>query len=231
MNRHKKTIYNQNPKSNSDKGFTLVEICIAMAISGIVIVGIYSMYTKHHEIKISQEITNNINQNIRSALYIMKRELMFAGYDPEVNALNGLARTGITAELPDSITFSYVAAEDEIDNDGDGFIDADDFDGDIATVTFDVQATNLVRTDIWGAFPIAENIENIEFSYSDAAGGERMVRITLLVRGNKEEKTISNTAPTVYTLPDTGTQWTIPAGDHMRRRLTSCVIRCRNIGI
>jgi prepilin-type N-terminal cleavage/methylation domain-containing protein len=91
---------------NSDKryayGFTLIELMIAMVIAGIVLAAIYQAYRSQQKAYVTQQMVIEMQQNARSAMTLMKREIRMAGYKP--------------------------AATDGIDNDGDSSLDDDDDD-------------------------------------------------------------------------------------------------------
>jgi prepilin-type N-terminal cleavage/methylation domain-containing protein len=220
-------------------GFTLIEVLIVIALSVVVGGILFSIYSSSMKSTRSQNIIVDMNQTIRSAVYIMKRELQMSGYDPE-NTSRGEASTGgiiaPTSGTSSSITFRYVADDDGLDNNSNSSTDES---GELATVTFALydqdttdgitDNTTLGRTDDFGTIPIAENIEQLEFSLSTAAAdNSTLVRITMLVMGNKTDRSIDAGASRTYTAPDSGTTWTIPAGDLFRRELVSFVVKCRN---
>jgi len=78
-------------------GFSLVELMVAIAIASIVLGSIYRVYYTQQMAATNQHLVIEMQQNARSALTLMKREIRMAGYRP--------------------------AASDGIDNDGDTDID------------------------------------------------------------------------------------------------------------
>lgn len=68
------------------KGFTLVELLVAMVVGLLLIGSTYSLFQSSSEIYISQEQFVNIRQDIRTALFIMTREIRMAGLNPNRNA-------------------------------------------------------------------------------------------------------------------------------------------------
>jgi type IV pilus assembly protein PilW len=113
-------------------GFTLIEVLIAMGISGVVLAGIYGAYQGQLKTFNTQEQIVDMQQNIRVGLYFIEKELRMAGLDP-----TGNAGAGITVANADTITFSMDftgGAGDGIDNDGDTLVDegsdGSDSDGD-----------------------------------------------------------------------------------------------------
>jgi len=82
---------------NSDKkssyGFTLIELMIAMVIAGIVLAAIYQAYRSQQKAYVTQQMVIEMQQNARSAMTLMKREIRMAGYKPA-------ATDGIDNDMP-----------------------------------------------------------------------------------------------------------------------------------
>jgi len=89
-------------KNINNRGFTLIELMIAMAVASILLVSISQVYQTQQKAFTTQQLVVEMQQNARSAITLMKRETRMAGYRP--------------------------AASDGIDNDGDA--DLDDADPD-----------------------------------------------------------------------------------------------------
>lgn len=87
-------------KKINNCGFSLIELMVAMAIASIVLASIYRVYYNQQMAATNQQLVIEMQQNARSALTLMKREIRMAGYKP--------------------------AASDGIDNDGDTVIDGAD---------------------------------------------------------------------------------------------------------
>ncbi len=66
-------------KGVKNKGFTLIEIMVAIVIMGIVVVGIYSVYNTQHKSYIVQEQVTEMQQNERIALQMITRDIKMAG--------------------------------------------------------------------------------------------------------------------------------------------------------
>ena len=94
----------------SDQGFTMVELLVAMVVSLLALAAIYSTFLSQHRSYQVQNETADMQQNIRTAMYFMQREIRMAGSDP-FNTGN----FGITAANPTSITFT-----EDISNGGTG---------------------------------------------------------------------------------------------------------------
>ena len=89
-------------KKRNHSGFTLVELMVAMVIALVVIASIYRIYQTQQKAFSTEQLVVAMQQNARSAMTLMKREIRMAGYKP--------------------------AASDGIDNDGDGSLDENDND-------------------------------------------------------------------------------------------------------
>ena len=75
--------------TRENKGFTLIEILVALAVSGLVLAGIYQTYLAQQKSYIVQGEIAKMQQNIRAAMFLMVRELRMAGFDPTGNAAAG----------------------------------------------------------------------------------------------------------------------------------------------
>jgi type IV pilus assembly protein PilW len=97
---------------SSDKGITLVELMVAMAVAGIVLMAIYSAYHTQSTIYKTQNVELNMQQNLRGALYLLEREIRMAGYDQ--NSTGGFGITSIVDNNGNSsITFTADLDNDE----------------------------------------------------------------------------------------------------------------------
>lgn len=69
-----------------DKGFSFVELLIAMVISVLVLAAVYKLFSSASEIFVTQERRVDTRQDIRSILYLMTKDIRMAGLDPKRNA-------------------------------------------------------------------------------------------------------------------------------------------------
>jgi prepilin-type N-terminal cleavage/methylation domain-containing protein len=72
------------------QGFTLVELLVVLAIVSIVMGGIYSVFVRSNRVYISQEEVVAAQQEARSALDILGREIRMAGFIAANNKTGGL---------------------------------------------------------------------------------------------------------------------------------------------
>lgn len=64
------------------RGFTLLELVVAMAVSTIVLLGIYASHALQQDTLRNQTMVVDTQQNLRGALTLMQQELLMAGYNP-----------------------------------------------------------------------------------------------------------------------------------------------------
>jgi type IV pilus assembly protein PilW len=77
-----------------EAGFTLVELMIALFVSGLVMAAVVSVYTAQTRSYAQQDDIAGIQQNLRGALAILPMEIRMAGCDPtESNVPKILAAT------------------------------------------------------------------------------------------------------------------------------------------
>lgn len=175
-------------KENQNKGFTLVEVMIALLMAGIMVAAIYAAFTTQRKSYTAQELVAEMQQNTRVAQNMLVTGIRMAGYDPTGGAGAGfvsadVSRFNFTADITDNagaatdgdgdVTVANAGPNENISlgfsvaNDGDADGMADDTDGD---GNADVGNMNLGR-DVGGGFqPFADNIEAVEFQYLDGNG-------------------------------------------------------------
>jgi type IV pilus assembly protein PilW len=218
----------------SNHGFTLVELLVALVVSGVVLAGIFSTFYSQHTSYINQEQMVSMQQNLRAAMYIMEREIRMAGHDP-----NGDSGAGILTANAGSIRI----AQDITNDAGTGIPDGDvndpgenisysladgDGDGD----------TDLVRTDHngGGTLMIAEDIDALNFVYLNQnqavtamPADMRSIQISVIARTGQASR--GYVSSTVYQNQRGQTIFIPMSGDHHRRRLLTAEVKCRNIGL
>ncbi len=69
-------------KELNNKGFTLLELMIAMAIAGIVAAAILMAFNSQQKTQVSQQLVVEMQQDLRAALYLMQQDVRMAGHDP-----------------------------------------------------------------------------------------------------------------------------------------------------
>ena len=220
-----------------NKGFTLVEILIAMAIASVVMAGIYSAYSSQQRSYIVQEQVAGMQQNLRASMDLMEREIRMAGYDPT----GGAGAKIITADIaelqfridvngdgdftkpgspPGNDTNEQIRYALKLDADRDGIADG--------------SPCGLGRA-TWGSglMPVAENIDALNFVYLDKDGNPtttleeiRSVQIVLVARTGRGDPRYKDTA--IYRNQQ-GAVILPQQNDNFRRKLLTTQVNCRNL--
>jgi len=106
------------------RGFSLIEMMTAIALAGMVLAGIYTMYFTQTKSHATQQVVVDMQQGIRLGMFLMEKEIRMAGYDPTNSGV-----PQITSARRASITFTMDITggeTDGFDNDGDGNWDTGD---------------------------------------------------------------------------------------------------------
>jgi type IV pilus assembly protein PilW len=215
----------------SNQGFTMVELLVAMVVSLLALAAIYSTFLAQHRSYQVQEETAAMQQNIRTAMYYMQREIRMAGNDPFNTGNFGFVSGTSTAnanviQFTEDVNDVAGGAPDRLNN------------------------GNLIRnTPATGDQVVAQNIDAIDFVYLDGAsppnplnsggGGVALplysqiqsVEITVVARtddpllyGTKNTNTyVNQRGETIYVPP--------APGDNVSRRRLTTLVHCRNLGL
>lgn len=232
------------------KGFTLVELMITLAMSGIIVAAIYSAYIIQQKTYYTQGQVVDMQQNLRAAMEVMESEIRMAGYDPSGNKRAGITTVPTSSQL----SFSYYSSEDVAKGPGNPDVNIvysfDPADGPNAygiVNKFPAAQTVPVafRRNIngGGLQDLAEGIQAIEFCYVLDGGSRKTnlvlseldkimaIQITMLAVASQRDPKYTNTE--TY---DTacGAAWTptqlsgSASGDNFRRRLLTSSVNLRN---
>jgi prepilin-type N-terminal cleavage/methylation domain-containing protein len=225
-------------------GFTLTELLVAMGIAAVVLTSVTVLFSKSNKSYINQDKQVEATQTARAALDIMAYEFRMAGYLPLENVSGGTDSDDhvidqgpgggdverISEATDDAITFLA-----DINGDDD---DATVDNAEAMRYWFDA-ANNTVWRNSWtwdgsswnqvagGQVPLAENVEDLTYSYVFADGSTGMVipgdpaKDYSDVRGINVSLTVRTRSEVSY---DGGTS------EHKTRTLTSNV-RMRNMGL
>lgn len=157
-----------SPHLLSKKGFTIVELLVAMAIAGVVAIGIWSAYKAQKTLMTAQEVVTDLQQNLRSSIFTMTQDIRMAGYDPTMNGNFGITFVGFRDLNNVNNAAGNSAIQFTADYDGDGVVDGNE------TVTFSLYEfgaaagtiTDLARDNGGGRQLLAQNIQAIGLAYA-----------------------------------------------------------------
>jgi type IV pilus assembly protein PilW len=214
------------------RGFTLTELLVAMGLSAIVMASVGAIYYQQQKSFLAQEQIASAQQNLRTAMYFMEREIRSAGYDPTQKV-----NPSIQVANNNSITF-------QADINGNEAIDGDE------TITYSLYDsgadgdTDLGRNSGAGNQPLAENIDALNFVYLNGASPPsvldddglgnvttninqiRSVQVTVVARTGRADP--GYTDARIYTNLQGQTILGVQ-NDNFRRRSLSTTISCRNL--
>lgn len=235
--------------SSGTSGFTLVELMIAVFISGLVIASIFTIYLAQTRQYTELDDVSEIQQDLRGALVILPLEIRQAGCDPTEsglpkvldatstnfhftldiagNPVNPNSADGDVNDTNENIAFGYGAG---VDINSNGIVDNGGADwGGTASLGRQTGGAG-------GYQPIADNIEALEFNYILDDGTSslspsntskiRTVQVSVLARAPFPAEDFVNNS--TYTTAS-GVVWD-PPNDNFRRRLVITNINCRNLG-
>lgn len=191
----------------SKAGFTLMELMIAIALSGMVMAALLTSFLSQHQVYHAQEQVVEMQQNARVAMDMLGQDIRSAGYDP-----NHLGAGFAIAET-ETIAFSRDDGTGRLETIEYALIDAFAYVGGNDGVKDDLGRSE----DGGGLQPVAENISKLEFRYLDASGLPTTVlhdictiQVSMLVLSAHRE-TKSQSGRDLYVTPS-GTEWQAPVG-------------------
>ncbi len=138
----------------------MVELILAMGISTLILIAIYSVFTITSKNFTTQNATASAQQSLRVAIGLMARDIRAAGLDPIDTDSFGVehatrTKIRITADSIDSGTGEF-----------NGTVDETNFE----RITYEFQGNQIVQTLYEGTAsanpaPLISNINNVQFSY------------------------------------------------------------------
>lgn len=145
------------------KGFTLVELVVAMGISAVIAAAIIGFFISQQKSHTAQEQVTFMQQNLRAGLGVMTRELRMAGYQ----VANGTS-TFLTGNDPDNAGLQLLGlnrVKFRFDLDGDGVTAGED---PAEEIDYRLVGTDLTRN----GEVMAENIEAVAFAFGYDSDGD-----------------------------------------------------------
>lgn len=207
------------------RGFSLVELMIAMLVGMVVLGSLYNLFTVQSKQLGNQEMAAEMQQNARMAMDMMSREIRMTGYNPSATPLPACAGTlpnsltsttcvGMLDASPSLIKFN-MDTTDTLDSTHipDGVTD-----GPNETITYglytstaggvSVQCLGRKTTDDSSYQPVVENIDSLTFSYLNSAEGTaatidaiRSIQVTIVAKTAKTDPSYTtNGGYRTYTL-------------------------------
>jgi type IV pilus assembly protein PilW len=184
-----------NPLKNSRSGFTLIELLVAIAIAGIALGAIYSVFASAQKTSTSNEVTARVMQSLRISMDLMESDIRMAG----LRGLIDISGVGIEEASAKKLRFTA-------DRDMSGTIEnADLSDGlqekDLERITYFYDETDPANkkltqclsegtTNDWVI--VAENVDNFSFSFLDETNN--VTADTTLIRTVEVSMTIKQPA-------------------------------------
>jgi type IV pilus assembly protein PilW len=207
----------------NNRGFTLTELLVAMGLSAVVMASIGYVYYSQQKSYLVQENLAAAQQNLRTAMYFIERDIRMAGCDPTQNITPapGIQDIGWDAGENRYTSLSFTSDSDGdravenisyswADNDGDGNEDCITRNGDL----------------------IAENIDALDFVYLNSSGNPattisqiRTVQVSVVAKTGRADQGYTDTR--IYENQQ-GTTILAAQNDRFRRKQLDATIKLRN---
>jgi type IV pilus assembly protein PilW len=184
----------------SQKGFTLVELMIALLLSSLVLAAVGVAFRSQQRSYTAQEEVAEMQQELRAGMEIITRELRNAGHDMSPNKTAG---AGFVAAGPFQVQFTMDLG-DGVGGDPDG--DINDADEDVTYALIgdadnngiaDAGISDLGRDLGGGLQGLVTNIHAIGFAYAYDDNGD----------GALETKNVGGVDQIIWAVPDGGGNW------------------------
>lgn len=217
-------------KKNARDGYTLLEILVATAITGVVMGSIYTSFYSQDKSYVTQSEIITMQQNLRGGMSLMMKEIRMAGCDP-----TGKANAGIVRASSNLVSFTLDLRGEDANDPPDG--DTSDPNERITYTLYDsnrdgVNDTLGRRTGGGRNTPAAQNMDGLNFVYLDENGTPtsvlseiRSVEVTLLARTARGAPGYRNN--TIYANQRGAVIYA--ANDNFRRQILTTNIKCRNM--
>ena len=154
-----------------EKGFTLVELLVAMVIGLVVMSAIYSTYVSQQRSSEVTEEVSHVQQSLRAAMYRLERDIRMAGYDPLRKG--GFGFTVECQPDQDTISFTYDKNENGVLNNDESI-----------TYELDPDDSELKRKTVTSTATIAQNISSINFDCTPDATFNVVTFVDITISGS-----------------------------------------------
>lgn len=196
------------------KGFSLIELLVAMVIMSIVSLAIYSVFSVASKTYTTQGVTADVQQSVRAAMEVMLQDIREAGLDPTSSGNFGME----VAEVS-KLRFTSDSIDAGI-NDYNGVLD----DTNSERITYLLQGTQLDQilyetTASADSLSLVSDVQNLAFTYFDSDGNNLGSPVPVLQLENIRTISVSITVLE-------------PAGlDESVSRTLTKQVKCRNMGL
>ena len=150
--------YGEDGMRLDKKGFSLIEIMVAIAIMSVLSIAMMKTYTGFTRVYTTQEVAAGVQQDLRASLNIMTQDIRMAGFDP-------LDTDNFGVEVATATNIRITS-----DTDMNGVVDVSNFE----RITYNFNAgTNRLEQILYettgseSTQPVVDNVTNVAFTYLD----------------------------------------------------------------
>lgn len=217
-------------------GFTIIELVVAMALTSMLIAVVAMAFTGQSRSYNTQQDVVSLQQDLRSALQLIAKEIRMAGYDPTGNANAAIVTANAT-----NLRFTQ-----DIGGGVGGVSDGDTSDAN-EDVRYAISTSGALGRETGGAGglqPVAENIDRLAFEYymdngtwtqaPAAADLDDIRAVKIMVLGHSDKQSAGAVDNSVFRPPvasGTAPIWTPATTGNFHWRMMSIIVQCRNIQI
>jgi type IV pilus assembly protein PilW len=146
----------RTPFGTSARGFSLIELMVAMAMACIVLAAVYSLHAALTKSYTTQNVAADAQEAVRAGLDLMAEDIMMAGFDP-----TGTGFFGILSADPVSVHFTS-------DRNMNGVVD----NSSLEEIRYFWNGTQLIQ-ELYGINTtddvLVDNVTGLTFTYYDGA--------------------------------------------------------------
>ena len=141
------------------RGFTAAELMVAMGLSAVAAVIIYSVFFSTRNAYFDTRGISEAQSDSRTVIGLLSQDLRSAGSDPR--------QSGLLQRLPAA---DLTSVRVQNDADASGFINASGEPAEDITWSFDADNGTVLRTTPDGAAVLLDGVTDLQFAYLDAGG-------------------------------------------------------------